>query len=428
MISLGIVGGELARLRGVRVLRVAFGVGCAVLLTRCAVVDTVDGRFLQTNLSTEKARNEAILLNIVRASQSAPLNFVGISRVSGSTTATIAGGAPTFLTGPYPIPAATAATGTRDVTISSTTLNAGANASNSYDLTVLDSKDFYTALLSPIDLPTVNFFIRQGYSNELLLWLFVDSVREKWPGQTAIEFRNTPLLPPVSLPGGQQRTYRTAVELAMAFGLTVETRTITVPSTQGAKSKSGANSAGTALRSEVYARVCFDRTLAERNKAEYPEIWQNVVQLKLANARPNPECYTRWDPKATGTSNSGAENDTLTFTITDPGAGTSTWQIFTRSTYGVYQYLGSILALRLADELRLHRVPTHPDELPVLAITDDLLASNCFVEVTYNFARYCVPEARSEHTKRTFALLSQLIALKTQTNDLAITPIVRVTP
>ena len=38
---------------------------------------------------------------------------------------------------------------------------------------------------------------------------------------------------------------------------------------------------------------------------------------------------------------------------------------------------------------------------------------------------YCVPRQGAENTKRIFSLLAQLLALKTQAGDLAITPTVR---
>jgi hypothetical protein len=50
----------------------------------------------------------------------------------------------------------------------------------------------------------------------------------------------------------------------------------------------------------------------------------------------------------------------------------------------------------------------------------------CFVDTRFIDGSYCVPERGSANTKRIFALLSQLIALKTSAADLAITPAVRV--
>src|ERR1700730_14099845 len=120
--------------------RVIIAACVAGISAHCTIVDTVDGRFQQINRSSATARNESILLNIVRASHNAPLNFVAISRLSGTTQATAGAGLPSLLTGPYPIATgapfltsiAATATGlsvvepslTRNVGIGSTTLNA----------------------------------------------------------------------------------------------------------------------------------------------------------------------------------------------------------------------------------------------------------------------------------------------------------------
>jgi hypothetical protein len=402
----------------------------AAITTQCAVVDTVDGRFLQTNRSTEKARNEAILLNIVRASHNAPLNFVGISRVSGTTTATLTGGAPSFLAGPYPIPANTATTGTRDVTVNSTTLGGSANASNSYDLTVLDSKEFYTALLSPVDLPTVNFFIRQGYPPELLFWLFVDSVRESYGGNV-YEYQNTPDLPVQDIPVFGQRSFRDILVLAVMTGLTVETKSVESSSetskSSGGKSgsSSGSGSSGSKTTTEVFGQICFDKVLARRETKLLPP---EVIQANTHNEglSPKPTCYGTWNPKKSTTSNSGVQSDQLTFSVNSPTVGTVQYQILTRSTFGIYQFLGQILVKNQAENLKVLSNLTGEDPR-ILALKNTGLLGTCFAELTYDGARYCIPDKGAEQTKRIFSLLSQLIALKTQTQDLAITPVVRVT-
>lgn len=394
---------------------------CAALTAQCAVVDTVDGRFLQTNRSTEKARNEAILLNIVRASHNAPLNFVGISRVSGTTSATVGGGAPSFLAGPYAIPASTATTGTRDATVSSTTLNGAANATNSYDLTVLDSKDFYTALLSPVDLPTVNFFIRQGYPPELLFWLFVNSVRETWGGKT-YEYENTPDEPVQVIPGYGERSFRDIIILAIMTGLTVETKSVEVSS--GGAAKSGSTPAKSVT--EVFGEICFDKVLAQRQIRRLPEeVVHSALNEHNADLRPKPACYGTWNPKKSNTSNSGAQSDQLTFTVDSPTVGPVQYQILTRSTFGIYQFLGQILVRNRIEDLMLYSRLGEEDR-HILAIARNTLFGNCFAELSYDGDLYCVPDKGAEQTKRIFSLLSQLIALKTQTGDLAITPVTRV--
>ena len=52
--------------------------------------------------------------------------------------------------------------------------------------------------------------------------------------------------------------------------------------------------------------------------------------------------------------------------------------------------------------------------------------AGCFVHTYFFDGDYCVPEHGSSNTKRIFSLLAELLALKTQASDLAITPAVRI--
>src|SRR4029450_13121276 len=77
----------------------------AAVVTACSAVDNaIDPRYDDINRSTAKARNESILLNIVRASHNAPLKFAAFSRVSGTTSISGNAALPNFLLGPYTKP------------------------------------------------------------------------------------------------------------------------------------------------------------------------------------------------------------------------------------------------------------------------------------------------------------------------------------
>jgi hypothetical protein len=402
----------------------------SLILAQCAMVDTIDGRFAQINRSSAVARNESILLNIVRASHNVPLNFVAASRISGSTTATLGGGLPSILTGPYPIATGAAfATGvgqtvnvvepalTRDVGLNSTTLNASANAANSFDLTVLESKEFYSALLSPVDLPTVNFFIRQGYPHELLFWLFTESVRETVGGHT-FEYRNLASQPCENVMGNE-RCFKDMVDVAVTTGLTVETRTV-----------SGAfgGSEGKPARSPsiVYARLCFDPVLAHRAQKEYEEGIRAKLYGPVEGHR--PRCGTWRPPSGKSFANLGGDTDTLTFEMLGAPYGPVKYQIITRSTFGIYQFLGRLLAEQAADAVHLRGRRNTSEDSRILSVSREFGSGPCFVEIRFEGEYYCVPEHGAQYTKRIFSLLAQLLALKTQTGDLAITPVVRVSP
>ena len=400
-------------LRNGGIVRVLFVVCTAFFASQCAIVDTFDGRYAQINRSSETARNQSILLNIVRASRHVPLNFVAFSRVSGSTTASMGGGLPNILTGPYPIATAAdklAPSITRDVTLNRTTLNASANASNSFDLTVLDSKEFYQALLSPVDLPTLNFFIRQGYPHELLYWLFADAVRETVRGRTT-EYRNEPEKI-CEYAAEKARCFNKLVDIAVANGLTVETKSIATISS------------GKTL-TEVYGRFCFDPVLADRIRKDYPE--EEIPKNLRAAASYQPRCGSSWILPAQSVAKTGGVNDVLKFQLVDPQYGLIRYEIITRSTFGIYRFLGQILDEDAIDRIRLHR-RIHLDDARLLAVIRDIGGGPCFVDLSYEGSYYCVPAIGGDHTKQIFSILAQLLALKTQTGDLAITPAVRITP
>jgi hypothetical protein len=388
----------------------------AGLSTECTMVDTVDPRYDSINRATAKARNESILLNIVRASQNAPLNFIAFSKVTGQTAVSLGAALPTFVVGPKPVPALIQ----RDFTFSNSSLNASTAAINSFDISVLESKDFYNALLSPVDLPTLNFFVRQGYSHELLFWLFTESVRETIAGHT-FEYRNEPFDGKSCVAvRGRQRCFRHMVDAAIASGLTVETRVETK-----SQSDAGKQPGGGRVATRILARLCFDQVLAARAQKEYsPEIKLQLLGPPLGR---RPICkIDRWEHESKK-GWSSVDSDTLTFRLLGTQYGSVHYEIITRSTFGIYQFLGRILAAGATEDAVLRGPVDRQADARILEVERGISAG-CFVETTFNNETYCVPQQGAENTKRIFSLLAQLLALKTQTQDLAITPTVRISP
>jgi hypothetical protein len=67
----------------------------------CVMIDSaISPRVINLNLSVDQAQNDSILMNVVRASHSQPLTFVGISKISGSQTSGMSNGLPGFHFGP----------------------------------------------------------------------------------------------------------------------------------------------------------------------------------------------------------------------------------------------------------------------------------------------------------------------------------------
>jgi hypothetical protein len=423
------------------------GMLLAGTLGACAVVDPVEPRYDTVNRSLAKARNESILLNIIRSSHDWPMSFTTVPQDNPSMQNVTTLGLPSFLVGPNPkclnlnqgaIGVAGAATcvavppsPVRDVIFGNqNNLTNSTTVSSNFSVSSLENGSFYSGLLSPVSLHDLNYFIRQGYSRELLFWLFADSI-EIEAGHHVIGYQFDPPYdygcPPQD---PKKRCFREFMEIAVITGLTVEATTVA----PGGKGKT------------EYSRFCFDPVLAERGmKAMNPERLQLVMSRYVDRGyKRSPTCGSEWHPGK----EEAEQADTLQFQV-----GPLTFKIVTRSTYSIYQFLGKLLkqareannpAARQGAEANEEtgeraeirpNLPRDDEAVPILTtIREDSNLLNivtqpsreCFVETHFIDGSYCVPEKGSANTKRIFALLSQLIALKTSAADLAITPAVRI--
>src|SRR5262245_29178876 len=60
------------------------------ILASCAIVDDFSGRAVDFNMQAEQAQEQALLLNVIRASLRRPMQFTGLQSITG--TASISGG------------------------------------------------------------------------------------------------------------------------------------------------------------------------------------------------------------------------------------------------------------------------------------------------------------------------------------------------
>jgi hypothetical protein len=416
------------------------------LLGACAGVDsTIQPRYDTFNRQLERARNEAILLNIVRASHDWPLSFSTISQVSPTFTNATTFGMPSWLAGPNP-KAGAAALGSpgRDVIFGNQqNFNNATTITTGFTVAPNEDRNFYNALLRPIDLHILGYFIRQGYSRELLFWLFADSI-EVGPPTRAIGFQyNPPYDFGCNKHDTKDRCMSEWTEIAVITGLSIEELAVGEGSgdsggsdeSKGGKGKAKGKSKGGDAGGKgtlEFARFCFNSVLADRGmRAMSPErlatIKARYIDEGLTLSSFAPRCGQPWDPireKVSG--------DVLKF-----NAGPIQFRVVPRSAYGIFQFLGKILRQTMRDlpPAEGAYLPRPEEEVPLLStIREDERLLNialnapedCFVETQFIEGTYCVPERHSANTKRIFGLLSQLIALQTTASDLAITPSVRV--
>jgi hypothetical protein len=150
--------------------RAAVVLVCTPALFGCAVVDSYSGRAVDYNREAEQATEQALLLNVIRASLRRPMQFTSIQSITGSAnvSGSIAGGGVGTRQTPYislfPFGAggpAALAQSTNSAISSLSTGNASATAalsgSATFTVPVLDTQEFYQGILQPIPLQAFDF-------------------------------------------------------------------------------------------------------------------------------------------------------------------------------------------------------------------------------------------------------------------------------
>jgi hypothetical protein len=440
----------------------------AGLLGACAVVDPVDSRYDTVGRSLAKARDEAIFLNIIRASHDYPLAFTTIANVTPTMTNTTGFALPSFSLGPancLPTSVLSATPVTRTMTCaygtgfggaataigSSTASNATAVSTN-FNVSTEETGSFYQGFLKPIDLQILNYFIRQGYPRELLFWLFADSFqfqRGTSVGPQALGYDYNPPdsygCPRGTIAGVQKVCFRDWVWAAVLSGLTVEDKTIV--KLGGSSSRRDSKDTGTggakSPETETVTRFCFSPFLAHQAMNDMGEARSRTIvkylPISMKLIRPDQYCGN-WTNSEAQKKVTEPQEDTFKLDF-----GPYTFRIVPRSAYGVFQFLGNMLKVQEAHLEPNGAVNTEDagdasadlpkvTDLPPILITahnEQLITvlhengANCFAHTWFYDGDYCVPQ-EAANTKRIFSLLSQLIAIETQATDLSITPIVRI--
>jgi hypothetical protein len=417
----------------------------ASALGACAVVDPVDNRYDTVSRSLAKARNESIFLNLVRASHDYPLSFTVVANVTPSLTNTTSLALPSFLLGPrFP---ALPTTVDRDVVFGNTTAGNTTAVSTNFSVSTQETSAFYQGFLKPIDLQTLAYFIRQGYSRELLFWLFTDAF--------TLEMPNAPqpfgyhYSPPDDYGCSQidpkHRCFIDWVHNAAYTGLTVEEKTEQGGSSSSPPKGGAGPSSGGSTKGTSYARFCFNPVLAQQAASSVPPALvqeaQNNLDMQRTILFKSPLTCGSPDWKPTENKDvAQADILPLTFSPTNsPNGPQISFSITPRSAYGVFVFLGTLMKMQrehLAPSRYAYIPPNRQyaaeppvletvHEDPALITVMQNLGGQCFVHTWFEDGDYCVPEEAAT-TKRIFGLLAQLIAIQTAAADLSITPVVRV--
>ncbi|MGO9172362.1 MAG: hypothetical protein ACLP7P_10400 [Rhodomicrobium sp.] len=435
-----------------RFLRSLWGAGlfCAAL-QGCAVTDSVDHRADIMNDSVTRFRNQVILRNIVRSAHDEPLNFASLNSIVGHNTVQLSlPGVPGFTWG-------TPATGTAGniahiipgleflrSTNSQTTESY--NFSSDFNFNVPDDPTTYAALLTPFDAATIAFFVQNSlYASDLLYILLINKIRiADSSGRILGEFYSQNIV------SRGQDGYDLAAYKKIAY--------------KGLLFNAERGSIAGQKQIRPAAQVCFDSRAytLDRQKPQIKRTWRQLAQAADAHPAgqlPAPSIKTKatfcddkntWTRASASSGGAGAGTNTAcvyNYTAGPPGtqpkpcakdqqpmapnAATylvydkdeEIWiEIYTRSTWGIYQILGTWTN----DIEKPGTKPVIVDKYPLYNIRRE--GDDCFAQVD-DKGHYCVPNGdESKNTRIMFILLYQLAGLQTQPVSAQPPSTLRVTP
>jgi hypothetical protein len=181
----------------------------AGLLAGCAGLDQFAGRQSHYNTEAEKAQDQAILLNILRADKQRPLSFTELQSVTSS-------GTPSGSLG-VSVPFAQNGGQTAGTFSPTLALSGGPTLSAGF----INTQDFYQGILKPIPLSTIDLFVQRGIPSNLLFNLLFSRVivkkiqdpSVKTPAETFVAINDV---------GTERRLagYQTLIEILLNRGLT----------------------------------------------------------------------------------------------------------------------------------------------------------------------------------------------------------------
>ena len=162
--------------------RVCFFLFITVALAACAVVDQYSGRAVVYNLQAEQAQEQALLLNVVRASLRRPMQFTGLQSITGTANASgslTGGGASTnqrplvSLFGLTPPSSSTLVSDIVGATVGGT---ASISGGPTFSVPVLDTQEFYQGFLTPISGQLLDLYYQYGYPRDVLFNVVIEKI------------------------------------------------------------------------------------------------------------------------------------------------------------------------------------------------------------------------------------------------------------
>lgn len=157
----------------------ACGVAAALAAAGCVTSAQISQRTVNYNVAVENARNEMLLLNVLRARERRAMVFTGLTRISGSLRKEAQIGVAGTVGQNMPNNVAVAP-------------SFSVSDAPSFDIAVLDSQEFTRGIMTPITFELIEYFWDQGYPREILLYLGVERVEVDCGGESPLALQNDP--------------------------------------------------------------------------------------------------------------------------------------------------------------------------------------------------------------------------------------------
>lgn len=389
----------------------------AALLSGCSTmsVDFSDWAGVYSK-AVEKAQNENLLMNMVRAAHQQPLYFTTIPVVSGSGSVSAgaslnAGYGPAanytprlfnWLTNPA---ASQVSPG----------LNLGVQSGFNFNMASLDNAEFLTGLLTPISPSAMHFYTSQRIPRELLFHLFIERVDLVGKTQTD-SFVNDPT----------QKNYSKFIEtlnLLLELGITTESGAFAVPVGPPITAEALSRGGVPALIQGATSGLQFAPVSGATGMEYQLQKWQSAVTFCFKRSPSNEKLLGASafcnDPGKTRPA-SANQNQTFTFQYADKSLA-----IVIRSTREIFNYLGSQIYMQIQEKsgTPLTLRSQEAKDLNYMKLGDQLLVvkknqtrSDDLYRVEYRGDTYSVPAQGPGYTPLVFTILSQVVTLSKAVN------------
>lgn len=398
---------------------------CAALAA-CSFDERIADHAIKYNKTVEEANNSLLLLNILRARDRRPMHFTAFSQLRGKLTLKSTGSLG------LAIPFGGDASNTFPLTPK---LELSQTSSPSFDLAILNSKEFTSGILSPIEKSIFKFYLEQRWPAEVLLYLFIHKIDQSGFEPTPI---NSP--PPVKprdaedvKKEAQFRNFQTWIKMVrddIRFGTKTTGRAIgpKLPLTEPS-----------VLEHLVEAEMAGLRLVAiPKKKPSHYRLCKIVSKPVLcvgecSKSDPEETCRKENEPDNTQMeTESGASEEPPAYqddSETEAQAmvlqdGKILGKVHLRSVQAILYYIGEVL--RYQDKAGKPMLIDDGKNVLFDLTTDEDRKDTPIISVNYNNQTYYVAKIREEEgkgtrTKTVLALILQLMGLHKESKELPTT-------